>query len=184
MRGRVWTMMTGLALAGGLAAGLNGCQERRPAGETPAPGEIMPNRAPGLWREAVTADGSAQTRRICLDAAAARRLNLMGDELARFRCVANRTWRDGDGWSFEHQCDLLSDGRQEVTGHVTGDLARRWAMTATSIVEGAAFAQANGRHQTRIEAELEGPCPDGWRPGEVRLENGERFSLLNTRPMR
>jgi hypothetical protein len=166
-----------------LGATLAGC-ERPAATEAPHPSEIMPNRAPGLWREVVTADGSTQTMRICLDEAAARRLNLLGDELGRFECVANRSWKDGDGWSFEHQCNMLAYGRQEASGHVTGDLSKRFVMTATSRVEGSAYEKANGRHQTRIEAVLEGPCPAGWRPGEVQLETGERFTVLNTRPMR
>ncbi|MGA0607596.1 DUF3617 domain-containing protein [Phenylobacterium sp. VNQ135] len=169
----------GLVLCGLLLAG---CQ--REAAQTPAPDEIMPMRAAGLWRQTVTADGTTKTMRICLDDQAARRLNLLGDELARFECPANRSWRDGDGWSFEHQCNMLSMGRQEVTGHVTGDLKRRFVMTATSLIAGSEFAKANGRHQTRIEGVLEGPCPAGWRPGEVELGDGARFNVLNSRPVR
>lgn len=161
---------------------LAGCQ--REAAQAPAPGEVMPTRRAGLWREVVTVDGGVQRMRICLDEAAARRLNLLGDELGQYDCVANRTWREGDHWAFEHSCNMLSDGLQEVSGRVRGDLQARFSLTATSEIQRSQFPKANGTHQTTIEGTYEGPCPAGWRPGEVELENGERFSVLNTRPVR
>jgi len=174
-------MRAQLGLAMGVLLLLAGCQDRTPK---PAPGEIMPTRQAGLWRETVTADGTVQKMRICLDGAAARRLTLLGDELGQYQCVANRTWREGDHWAFEHSCNMLENGLQDVTGRVRGDIVRRFSLTATSIVERSQYPSANGTHRTTIEGAYEGPCPAGWAPGEVRIDGGERFNILNTRPVR
>lgn len=170
--------VVGVLWAGLVLAGCGSPEAARPSGEA------IPARAPGLWRETVTTDGTTQVQRFCLDRAAARRLNLVGDELAPFACDVDRQWRTGDGWGYEYRCDMSSYGRQHHRGAARGDLATWFSLQETAVVEDAEFPKANGRHETTIEARHEGPCPAGMRGGDVLLDNGERFNVLNTRPMR
>ncbi len=173
----MWARALGrLAAAAAGAVLLAGCQGGGKADHE------LPDRAPGLWRETVSGDGGGQTRRICLDAAAARRLNLLGEELGRFDCGTDRSWREAeDAWGFEYRCDVTDHGRQTARGQVRGDMATGFTLTARSTIEGSPYPQADGARQTTIAAVREGPCPAGWRPGEVRLEDGKRLYVLNSR---
>jgi hypothetical protein len=176
---RAW--LFGLAAA---AAALAGCEKPQPkTAKAPIQGAFdvaPPAPKAGLWVISTTGKTAAQTTRLCIDQASAARLGPGAEPAAGKRCPV-RTWsRRADGaLVFTSVCDLGEQGLREATAVMTGDLARAYRMAVTETTTGAVARAANGTRAFSLAAEWRGPCPAGWTGGDVGLEKGVRFNLLN-----
>jgi hypothetical protein len=186
--------ITALVLTLALAAG---CQ-KKPAGEKAAeagkagadasatvPGPAAglatpPRRKPGLWKQSVTMGQAAQITRLCLDAATEAKISMWGAQATKEMCKTNQMSRQLDGsWKFVSECDMGGGGRITTTGVATGDFGSSYQMTADSVTTGASSPQMNGAHKMVIQATWEGPCPAGFKPGDMELPGGMKINMLD-----
>lgn len=186
---RLAVTILGLSLA--LIAG---CQDRQTPpteeGETTAP--EAPVQAPeparvdrpvlrdGLWQVAMSLEGldQVQISRMCVDAAMQSDQAFLGAQAAG-QCRQTRLDRQADGsWRFGSVCDMGSGGTTTTEGVASGDFQTRYRVEATSTTTGAAVPPMNRTVSLGTEASWQGPCPAGWRVGDVELQGGPRVNVL------
>lgn len=137
-----------------------------------------PARKAGLWEQTVTTAGIEQTTRVCLDAATDAKIQVWGGQATKDMCSEQQMTRNLDGsYSFSSVCDLGSGGKTTTKGSVKGDFGDRYTVEATSNTEGAAAPQMNGAHTMRLDAVWKGPCPEGFKPGDMELPGGMKMNL-------
>ena len=170
---------------------LSACQrqEEAPAAEdsvAPTPGAGAPaapptlQRKPGLWRMAMSMEGVdfVQTTRVCIDEATEREMSVWGAQTTRDMCSEHRVTRQRDGsWAFRSVYSMGSGGVTTTEGVATGDFQSRYQVRATTTTSGAATPQMNRSGTMTIQASWEGPCPEGWRPGDMEVPGGGRINL-------
>lgn len=137
-----------------------------------------PKRKPGLWTQSMTADGTTQVTKLCLDAAAEDKLAMVGGSISKDICSeSSMTPKIGGGWTYSSVCKV-GDGTTTSTGTITGDFNSAYKMEAKSVTVGSSMAQANGPHEMMVEAKWEGPCPADYKPGDMALPNGMKVNML------
>jgi hypothetical protein len=174
---------------------LAGCQ-RKPAAEKaadakaaaanasatttgPAPIASPPRRKPGLWSQTVKMAEMSQTTRICLDATTEAKMSVFGQQATKDMCKVNHMSRGLDGsWAFVSVCDMGSGGKTTTTGVASGDFGSHYTMTADSVTSGASAPQMNGSHKMVLDAVWQGPCPAGFKPGDMELPGGMKINVL------
>ena len=140
-----------------------------------------PARKPGLWSQTMASTGGHQTLKLCLDAATEKELQITGQQAAGDRCRKKAFARTAAGWSFESVCDLGQAGVVTSRGLATGDFDSHYKVEIESTTAGSSMPQANGARHMTLEAQWEGPCPAGMKPGDMRMANG---MTLNVAAMR
>jgi len=174
-------LLFGLGIAA--VAGLAGCQKKDAAtgaaGQTGAssPPAIAsapvgpPHRKAGLWAQTMDGEGGHQTIRMCLDADTDSKMSVWGQAMkSDSACAKNIVKPMAGGWAFESECDMGQGGKILSQGMVDGDFNSKYTVKVTSTTTGAAFAQANGRHEMTLTAEYQGACPAGMKGGDVNIE--------------
>lgn len=155
-----------------------------PAATAPAPaaGETAaaPQRRPGLWEQRVSTEGMVQVSRICIDEALEKRIGWWGQQATADACEKNQVTRRADGgWQFSSVCDMGTGGKTTTSGVATGDFNSRYLVEAESSTVGAEAPQMNGVRKMIIESAWQGPCPEGFEPGDMELPGGMRINLLD-----
>lgn len=185
-----------IAVAG---LGLGGCNRKNDetapkaaaAGQAAAPAvasapaavSAPPRRKPGLWRQTVSTAGMTQSSRICLDEAAEQKLSAFGEQATRGMCEKNEVSRRPDGtYAFTSVCDMGQGGKTTTTGVASGDFDVRYKVEAESTTTAASAPQMNGAHKMTLEAEWLGPCPAGFKPGDIELPGGMKINALQMAP--
>lgn len=151
--------------------------------EAPASGEAppaaAPARKPGLWEQRVSTEGMVQVSRICIDEALEKRIGWWGQQATADACEKNQVTRRADGgWQFSSVCDMGTGGKTTTSGVATGDFDTRYLVEAESSTVGAEAPQMNGVRKVIIESAWQGPCPEGFKPGDMELPGGIRINLL------
>jgi len=142
-----------------------------------------PHRKPGLWEQKVSMAGMNQVTRLCLDAAAEQKLSAFGQQATKDMCAKTRMARRLDGaWEIASECDMGAGGKTVTTGVATGDFASAYKMEATTVTSGASAPQMNGEHKMVMEATWKGPCPAGFKPGDMELPGGMKFNMIEMAP--
>lgn len=153
-----------------------------PTAEAPSAGEAAPaapTRKPGLWEQRVSTEGMVQVSRICIDEALEKRIGWWGQQATAEACEKNQVTRRADGgWQFSSVCDMGTGGRTTTSGVATGDFDSRYLVEAESSTVGAEAPQMNGTRKVIIESAWQGPCPEGFKPGDMELPGGVRINLL------
>ncbi len=174
----------GLALAGCGRQQVSPGQPPRPAAAAltaqlaePAP-PTLPKRRPGLWKQTVIGSGATQVSRLCLDADADAKLAIWGSQTGGSICAEQEVRPSAGGWAFHSRCDLNSSGTVVSDGVATGDFNSNYAVEVQSTTTGATAAQMNGAHKISIQAQWQGPCPVGMKPGDMSLPNGVKINML------
>jgi hypothetical protein len=94
-------------------------------------------------------------------------------------CSKTAMSRGLDGsWSFSSVCNVGAGGKTTTSGVITGDFNSKYEMTAESTTEGASAPQMNGPHKMAMEAVWVGPCPAGFKPGDMELPGGMKMNML------
>lgn len=146
----------------------------------PAAVASAPKRKPGLWTQTINTSGMAQTTRMCLDETTEAKISMWGQQASKDMCQTNQMARQLDGsWTFSSVCDMGSGGKTVTTGVATGDFGASYRMAADSVTTGASSPQMNGARKMVIEAKWEGPCPPGFKPGDMELPGGMKINMLD-----
>ena len=174
---------------------LAGCGEKSGGEAAPASGQAAstatpvspPRRKPGLWEQRVSMAEMDQVTRLCVDDAVEDKLSWWGQQATRDMCAKTSMKRRLDGaWEIASECEMGSGGKTVTNGVATGDFSRAYRMEATTVTTGAQAPQMNGEHKMVVEAAWKGPCPTGFKPGDMELPGGMRFNMLEmagkTRP--
>lgn len=146
-----------------------------PAGAAPAanaavtPG-AMPSRKEGLWKQTIKAKDTTIESRFCIDAALDKRMTMWSQGTAGDNCSKNEIHRGLDGTvTFDTVCALGSGGTVASKGVAKGDFGSHYTVTVEGTVSGAPVEGMNGTNTTVIEADYQGPCPSGWKPGDMEM---------------
>lgn len=153
------------------AVALAGCQ--REAQEAKAPSAENPPaslglRKAGLWTQTVSADGTSQEMKMCLDEASLEDAQISAQQVGREMCSKHAVTPRPGGWSFESVCDTGEGGVITSAGTAQGD-GEGYRMEITATTTGAAMPQANGTRKMTLTAKWVGPCPEGMNPGDIQV---------------
>lgn len=152
-----------------------------PVPKTPTPVDT-PRRKAGLWEQRISQQGVdfVQVNRLCLDNATDVKLSWWGNQGPRALCEKNLISRHTDGtWRFSSVCDMGSGGVTTTSGVASGDFSSHYMIKAESSTTGAAVPQMNGQRAVTIEAQRQGPCPAGMKPGDMEIPGGKRVNILD-----
>lgn len=162
---------------------LAACHAKTP---TPAaavrPGAAGPARLAGLWEQSLTRDGREPPfvgrTRVCLGPSTAADLAPLAAGL-QSRICGRIASHQGPGGAelFSLRCDLGEGGVTEISGRLVRVSPTRLELLQESVTAGATMPRLNGRHELRIDARWQGPCPAGMRPGETTLVGGFKVDL-------
>jgi hypothetical protein len=115
--------------------------------------------------------------RLCLDAAADRKLAVFGRHFAKGECQRSVS-RDADGaYHFNSTCRLDDGAVVDSRGVATGDFQTGYDVRSEIDVTGAAIDPMNGAHRIEISGRYKGPCPSSMRPGDVSLGSGLKVNM-------
>jgi len=171
-----------IAVTGVAACNRSGGEAEKSASvEAPTPAPMQtPARKEGLWKHTMTSDGgAANTVRICTNAETEKKVAWWGGGMSQGACTENTANRGADGaWTFKSVCKGGTAGDSITEGRMTGDFSTRYEVTGSTTTQGSAIPQANGTHTISMTAEWEGPCPEGWIPGDVEVAGGTRMNTL------
>lgn len=183
MRSRIWVCAAAL-----LALGACSKKSETPtaAGEAAKPAVASapisltpPERKSGLWEQTMSSDKMSQTTKLCLDPTVTKQMTVWGQQVGKNPCSHNAiTPKLGGGWEFNSTCDLGQGGQIVSHGVASGDLSEHYTVDIESTTTGASMAQANGVHHMKIEAAWKGPCPAGFKPGDMELPGGMKINML------
>ncbi|ATQ41148.1 DUF3617 domain-containing protein [Caulobacter mirabilis] len=159
-----------------------GCSENKaPAAkpEAKAPVEV-PKRKPGLWKQTMLVEGVnvIQTVQLCIDPESDSKLAWWGQQGLRQSCSKNDLQRQPDGsWKFASVCEGVGV-KTATTGSAVGDFSSRYQLKAEATTSGAPIPEMNGTRTVTIDASWVGECPQGMKPGDMEMPNGQRINML------
>lgn len=138
-----------------------------------------PRLRAGLWRVSTSDGERLSTTLMCVDAASQDRMGALAAQMVPSAC-SQHEMRDmgGGAWSSRMVCDLGSAGRMSSESVAQGDFERRYTVETRYSTTGAAMESMNRSGTTAAESVYQGPCPEGMRAGEIELEGGLRFNML------
>lgn len=134
----------------------------------------------GLWQ--VTASfpdggGASMTTRICMDESMTA-LNTGAAQSTQVDACTQDVTRMPDGFGFTSRCEPEGGGVTETVGSLTGDFQTAYRMEATVTTTGSPMAAMNSTTRVVQQAEYQGACPEGWRPGDVEMPGlGMRINI-------
>jgi hypothetical protein len=146
----------------------------------PAAANDLPARKPGLWEMSITSGKEpAVSTRQCIDAATDARMQQAGRGLMSANCSKDVTRREGARWISESVCKL---GSSTVTSRsvTTGDFQQGFRVEVESRY--APPLMGTAQDASVIEARWAGPCPAGWKPGDMELPGTQRRMNINEMP--
>ena len=115
---------------------------------------------------------------MCIDATTNQKMAIMGAQMSRKACQSADIKHNLDGsWTTSSTCDFGPAGKSVSTSTITGDFNSAYTVTVNTTTTGAAYAAANGAHQMTIQATWQGPCPAGWKGGDMSV-NGMKMNML------
>lgn len=139
-----------------------------------------PPRKPGLWTQTVSMGDFNQTTRLCLDETTDKAMSIWGAQMSKDMCEKNEMTRGLDGsWRFTSVCDMGSGGKSTTSGLASGDFNTKYKVEAETTTEGASAPQMNGARKMVLEATWQGPCPEGFKPGDMELPGGMKMNLTD-----
>lgn len=144
-----------------------------------APASAGPHREPGLWQMRMSIHGVAtvQQREICLDQEAEPKVALWGGQ-AKSRCSRDQADAQPDGsYRIAASCDQGAGGHVEVSGSMTGDAAKAYAVHIQRTTTRAADPMDDGRMEITTEFRRLGPCRPGQAGGDLE-SYGARVNVL------
>jgi hypothetical protein len=136
-----------------------------------AAADTPPRQKPGLWREDVTLAGRTTTMEVCLDAAAAAQMSVLGSGVARTLCKFSPIVHAADGsWSDTNTCAFRPGAKKVSRAVVSGSFDSRLLVVTTS--------PPGGPIVTSMTLTWTGPCKPGQKGGDMILSNGAKVNLL------
>lgn len=140
-----------------------------------------PPRKPGLWTLTNTVAGRTLSSRMCLDAAADKKLTVIGQTGGKGCSVLDMT-RTPDGMKFHSVCKGASGITMTTDGAIKGDYSRSYTLTADTTTTGASISMLNKTSHMQIVASWTSPCAPGQKPGDMILANGMKVNILAGQP--
>lgn len=156
--------------------------EKAPAVATAKPAAPPKLRA-GYWTQTISSQGTTQEIRLCLDEAFAEKMNLWGSQTSAEVCEKYNITPTAGGWTFESECNMGAGGVTVTKGVVTGDIASRYTVKATTTTTGAQMAQANGYREMELTAVRADQCPAGMKAGDMTMPGGMTMNLSQIEAM-
>jgi hypothetical protein len=137
-----------------------------------------PDRRPGLWEQTMSTAGMKQVSKICFDEAVAKKMSLWGQQASETNCSQQSLTPTLGGWKFASSCKMGAGGTIVSSGEAKGDFNSHYTVAIHSTTTGASVAQMNGVHDMTLEATWKGPCPPGFKPGDIELPTGMKINML------
>lgn len=137
------------------------------AGAAPAAADDMPARRAGLWVIAMQSGSApAQTMRQCIDAKTDQQLQRFGQGMSLQHCAKNTFRREADRFVGESECRIGQSVAVTRT-EFSGDFAKSYR----GEVDARYTPPVAGMSQSRftLTARWVGPCPAGWKPGDMEM---------------
>lgn len=145
---------------------------------SPAGPAVMPTRKPGLWTQTVNTGDMTQTTKICIDENVDKAMSVVGSQMSKDMCSKNAVTNVAGGYAFESVCQVGAGmGVTTTKGTVTGDFNSKYKVDAETTISGANAAHMNGAHKMTVEAAWQGPCPAGFKPGDMELPGGMKMNI-------
>ena len=132
-----------------------------------------PHRKPGFWAQRVSGPAGDQASWLCIDEATDPKVSWQASRVDPVHCPETMLQKPGGMWAFEAACDRGEAGHEQASGLVSGDFAKAYHVEATSTVTGAKGPLVNGVRHFTLDAEWQGPCPAGLKPGVLRTSGGD-----------
>ena len=135
----------------------------------------MPKLKTGLWVTTVNNEGMPPaTHSMCIDEATQQRLLTLGLGMMTGLCSKSDVRRHGDAIVFDSECALgpmrvKSAGRTTFSGSVAYSTETTTRFDPPMMGRETVRSIASGRHM--------GACPDGMRPGDMRLPDGRVVNI-------
>jgi hypothetical protein len=143
-----------------------------------APALTPPERKAGLWEQKVSTSGMTQVSRICFSDEVNKNMTLWGQQGGKDMCAEQSMTPTPGGWKFSSTCNMGSGGTIVSTGEAKGDFGSHYTVNVKSTTSGAGAPQMNGEHAMTVEATWKGPCPAGFKPGDMELPGGIKVNML------
>ena len=144
----------------------------------PAPPAAPPERKAGLWQQKMSTAGMTQVSRICFSDEVNKKMSVWGQQAGDDMCSQTSMTPTLGGWKFSSTCNMGSGGTVVSTGEAKGDFGSHYTVDLKSSTTGAGAPQMNGEHVMTLEATWKGPCPAGFRPGDMELPGGMKINML------
>ena len=149
------------------------------AASAPAtPSLTPPERKAGLWEQKMSTAGMTQVTRICFSDEVNKKMTLWGQQGGKDMCAEQSVTPTPGGWKFSSTCNMGSGGTIVSTGEAKGDFGSHYTVDVKSTTTGAGAPQMNGEHAMTLEATWKGPCPAGFKPGDMELPGGMKVNML------
>jgi hypothetical protein len=143
-----------------------------------APSMTPPERKAGLWEQKMSTAGMTQVSRICFSDEVNKKMSLWGQQGGKDMCAEQSMTPTPGGWKFSSRCDMGSGGTIISTGEAKGDFGSHYTVNIKSSTTGAGAPHMNGEHEMTLEATWKGPCPAGFKPGDMELPGGMKMNML------
>ena len=130
----------------------------------------LPSRKPGLWEVTMqVTNAPSQTVRQCIDEKTDAQMQRMAQGMGQQQCSKNTLTRDGDRWVGESECRF---GGSTATSRsvFAGDFDKAYK----GEVDTKYSPPMGGVSQSKVtmQAKWAGPCPSGWKPGDMEMPGG------------
>lgn len=149
-------------------------------------GEVLEARVrEGLWQTTMTMGGMPEgmpplSSRMCMDEQMTALDTGSADQAGVQNCQQSFD-RTAEGLDFTSRCEMDGGGVTETQGSITGDFQTAYRMEATVTTTGT--GGADGTVSMTTEAAYQGPCPEGWRGGDVETSIMGRTVRTNVHDM-
>jgi hypothetical protein len=120
----------------------------------------------------------SQVSRICFSDEVNKKMTLWGQQGGEDMCSSSSVTPTIGGWKFTSTCNMGSGGTIVSSGEARGDVGSHYVVEIKRSTTGASAPQMNGEHATTLEATWKGPCPAGFKPGDMELPGGMRINML------
>jgi hypothetical protein len=137
-----------------------------------------PERKAGLWEQKMSTAGMTQVSRICFSDEVNEKMTLWGQQGDDDMCSKKSVTPTPGGWKFSSTCNMGSGGTIVSSGEAKGDFGTHYTVDIESSTTGASAPQMNGEHAMTLEATWKGPCPAGFKPGDMELPGGMKINML------
>lgn len=137
-----------------------------------APGGIFaPHRKAGLWQADIDTTGGPGVQmhtQMCVDATTDKDFAWHGPHSTSQSCEKMVMQPQMGGFSFDSVC---RSGGRTISSHgtVSGDFNNAYNVDVTTKMDPPGPAGMGGEMKSKIRAKWLGPCPDGMKPGSVKM---------------
>jgi len=135
----------------------------------------LPLRKAGLWEIKVIHDKGRQgsPARQCTDAAFEKEVGVFSDQM--MKCSKRDIRKTAVGYAVDSECTIMG---MTTTSHaeITGDFNSTYKMKQTAHTKGGVAGKAGQDSAITVEGKWLGPCPAGWKSGDMEVE-GNRINF-------